>query len=374
MSDTPEKAEVPKPFVPPVGKKIALAEDTGSLALGDALKSVFGVLKFVMLAVLVIFVGSGVFTVEPNEVAVVLRFGKPVGTTREQVKKAGLHFAFPYPIDEIVKIPFGKSHSIETSSGWYFETPEDIARGAPPRARATLAPYFDGYVISADGNVFHALGTMRYRVTDPVKYVFYYTDATSILQNIINRAMIHAATEFNADAAIYRSRSEFSARIRELIREGLIEQPMGISMEDFEVKTAPPLYVKSAFEQVQAAEQERSRKINVAQGKSSEITKLAEGEAESRRQGGIIESNRLVSAIQAEALSFTAQLQYYENDSDLFKRRVLSESLIVVMDRANDKFFLPVRRDGSSRVVHLKLNRETVRPPNREVVANDSKR
>jgi regulator of protease activity HflC (stomatin/prohibitin superfamily) len=132
--------------------------------------------------------------------------------------------------------------------------------------------------------------------------------------------------------------------------------------------------VKSAFEQVQAAEQERSRKINVAQGKSSEITKLAEGEAESRRQGGIIESNRLVSAIQAEALSFTAQLQYYENDSDLFKRRVLSESLIVVMDRANDKFFLPVRRDGSSRVVHLKLNRETVRPPNREVVANDSKR
>ncbi|MBG89490.1 MAG: hypothetical protein CMO80_21700 [Verrucomicrobiales bacterium] len=372
--DEVKSGEDPKPFVPPAGKKIELQEDTGSRALSEALKSVFAVLKLVMLAVLVFFVGSGVFTVEPNEVAVVLRFGKPVGTTKDRVKKPGLHFAFPYPIDEIVKIPFGKSHTIHSSSCWYYETPQDIARGTLPPARNSLTPFFDGYVISADGNVFHALGTMRYRVVDPVKYVFYYKDSTNLLQNVVNRATIHAATEFNADEAIYKSRSLFVARIRELIRDTLIAQPMGIVMEDFEVKTAAPLAVKAAFERVQAAEQKRSELINHAKGRANKITNLAEGEKKRLEQGGIISSNRLVTSIAAEAKAFNDQLPYYENNPSLFKRRVLNGVLQEVMDSVGDKFFLPARGDGSSRIIHLKLNRESIRPPNREKISNDPKR
>ena len=67
----PEKK--PEPFTPPAGKKIELREDTGSRALSEALVSVFGVLKLIMAGVIIFCVLSGVFTVQPNEVAVIQR-------------------------------------------------------------------------------------------------------------------------------------------------------------------------------------------------------------------------------------------------------------------------------------------------------------
>ena len=79
-------------------------EDSSTRALSDALSSSFKIVKVLMVALVVIFLGSGIFTVEPNEVAVVLRFGKPVGSGADQVLQQGLHWSFPSPIDEIVTV------------------------------------------------------------------------------------------------------------------------------------------------------------------------------------------------------------------------------------------------------------------------------
>lgn len=73
------------PRHPVIGPKIPLTEDLGSQALADALRSSFAILKFIMALVAAIVIFSGVFTVENNEVAVVLRFGIPVGTGSQQL-------------------------------------------------------------------------------------------------------------------------------------------------------------------------------------------------------------------------------------------------------------------------------------------------
>ena len=65
-------------------KRAAPAEEAGSRALNDALRSSLRILKFLMALVAVMVVFSGVFTVEPNEVAIVLRFGKPTGVGAAQ--------------------------------------------------------------------------------------------------------------------------------------------------------------------------------------------------------------------------------------------------------------------------------------------------
>ena len=71
--------------------------DPGSQALAAALKSSFAIVKFAMFALLIVFLCSGFFTVGPQERAIVLRFGKPVGGG--QLLTQGLKFALPYPID-----------------------------------------------------------------------------------------------------------------------------------------------------------------------------------------------------------------------------------------------------------------------------------
>ena len=58
-----------------------------------------------MVLMVLAFFGSGFFQVGPSEKAVILRFGKPVGEGKSVLLGPGLHWSFPYPIDEVVKIP-----------------------------------------------------------------------------------------------------------------------------------------------------------------------------------------------------------------------------------------------------------------------------
>src|SRR5512138_2501432 len=74
--------------------------DPGSRALEEALRSSFVVVKVVLVLLVLVSIFSGIKTVAPQERAVILRFGKPIGTGTEQLLGPGLHWAFPYPIDE----------------------------------------------------------------------------------------------------------------------------------------------------------------------------------------------------------------------------------------------------------------------------------
>src|SRR4030043_419472 len=76
---------------------IAVGEfDAGNKSLADALRISFFVLNIIMVVLVILFFGSGVFTVGPDERAMVLRFGKIRGdTTEERVLSPGLHWAIP---------------------------------------------------------------------------------------------------------------------------------------------------------------------------------------------------------------------------------------------------------------------------------------
>ena len=341
--------------VPPV-------EDAGSRALSDALRSSFRILKFVMLLVGVIVLCSGIFTVEPNEVAVVLRFGKPVGVGREQLLKPGLHWAFPNPIDEIVRIPIGQSYALSSSIGWYRTTPALEAIGQEPPPHGSLTPGEDGYTLTADGNIIHARATMKYRIADPVLYTFHFKDATNLLQNVLNNALLDASAQFNADAAIYRDKIGFKDAVLARLQTRIEDNHLGIELDPLDVQVVAPLDVRAAFEAVLAAEQERSQKINEARAYASQVTLKAVGEAQAIVSAGISSSNQLVLAVAAEAQSFNDQLPQFERNPQLFARRMLDQTLEIVMAGAQDKFLLPPHPENSPRELRLQLNREPVKP------------
>src|SRR4051794_28731271 len=83
-------------------------EDAGSTALAEALRSSFAIVKILMIVLVIAFFASGIFTVNSQQKAIILRFGKPVGAGPDQLLGPGLHWSFPSPIDEVVKIPIGE--------------------------------------------------------------------------------------------------------------------------------------------------------------------------------------------------------------------------------------------------------------------------
>ena len=70
-------------------------DDAGSQALAEALRSSFAIVKVVMVLMVLAFFSSGFFTVGPQEKAVILRFGKPVGEGEKALLSSGLHWSFP---------------------------------------------------------------------------------------------------------------------------------------------------------------------------------------------------------------------------------------------------------------------------------------
>src|SRR5438093_4808825 len=131
-----DAAPTPKP--PDAPEQPRGVEDAGAQALSEALRSTSTIVKFLMAVLVAAFIFSGVFTVKPNEVAVKLRLGKPVGMGAKQLLKPGLHWKLPYPIDDVVLIPVGESHKITSTAGWYSQTPEEAAVGRKPQPKGML--------------------------------------------------------------------------------------------------------------------------------------------------------------------------------------------------------------------------------------------
>ncbi|MCS1407228.1 MAG: Modulator of FtsH protease HflK [Verrucomicrobia subdivision 3 bacterium] len=335
-------------------------EDAGAKALADALSSSFKFVRALMIILVVVFLGSGIFAVNPNEVAVVLRFGKPVGTGSDQILAQGLHWSFPYPIDEIVRIPTRESRTIDATNCWYRVTPEMEVSGELPGAASSLQPGVDGYALTADGNIIHARATANYRIKDPLRYSFHYLDVTNILENALNNAVLYAAARFNAETALYKDKVGFRDAVRLRFLEKIKRADLGVELEPIEVQSFPPMYVKQAFDQVLEAEQALSQTRNKAEGEALEITRKAVGEGQALISDGITRSNMLVQSVQADAKFFADQLAHYKRDPKLFKERLLVETMSQVLTNVSDKWFLPDALGKSPQQLRLILNREPV--------------
>lgn len=337
-------------------------DDASSQALSEALGSSVWLMKGLVALLAVAFVASCIFTVKPNEVAVVLRFGRPQGTGPEMVKKQGLHFALPYPIDEIVRIRVGEVQTVYTKTPWaYIEpTEESVGNVTPPKDRDRLNPAADGHVLTADGNILHVRGAVKYRITDPVSYAFRFGSVSNLLANALNNAIYHASSTFQADAALYKDQAGFREAVRQRLDSWILRSQLGVTIDLLEIQTAAPGYVADFFDAVTRAEQARSTRISDAEGEANAIVGKASGEAQAILSGGMVASNALVQAVSAEADAFSRQLEFYRRDADLFRSRLLADSLTRVMTNANHVFWL------ESDELRLLLNRgpqTPVKPP-----------
>ncbi|MHC4509065.1 MAG: SPFH domain-containing protein [Planctomycetota bacterium] len=103
--------------------------DAAGKSLSEALRISFIVLKVIMIVLVVAFLASGFETVDSDERAIVLRFGEIRGVGEKRLLQPGLQWILPYPIDEIVKIPFETTVNLSVDSFWYDERPEDVLSG-----------------------------------------------------------------------------------------------------------------------------------------------------------------------------------------------------------------------------------------------------
>ena len=339
-------------------------EDAGTQALAGALKSSFAIVRIVMIGLVVLFLFSGFFVVGPQEKAIVLRFGVPAGGGDGKLLGPGPHWAFPPPIDEVVRIPVGQIMSLSSSVGWYATTAAMEAAGNEPPPGESLRPAVDGYLITGDENVVHLRATLRYRIAEPgLRYVLDFANASNVVVSAFDNALLYAAARYKVDDALTRDQAGFREVARNRFEQLVARHNLGITEIQIDnMQVIPPRQLKEAFARVTEAEVRRAKELNDARSYENQTISKARAEAESRKNLGEAERTRLVEFVAAEVERFTNNLPAWRANRDLFTQQRQSEALRIIYTNVQEKVVAPERGGGAGRELRLQINREPPKP------------
>ena len=346
----PQDPNVPSPGAAPP------AEDAGSQALAEALRSSFFIVQIIMVALVLVFLFSGFYTVGPQEQAIRLRLGKPVDGGK--LYGPGLHFALPRPIDEVVKLKITSLTTADSSVGWY-QSAADRAKGLPePPGTPNLDPATITYALSSDTNIIHVRATAQYRITDPKVFHFNFTDAATLITNALNDALLQTCTEFPVDGILTSNRAEFHERVQQRALELIEAEHLGVTVAQVEVVAAPPLYLQAKFNEVDQALFKSKSTIEKAQSYANTNVAMAQGEAATRVNIADAARKRKVDMMTAQANTFSNLLAQYQRNPELFKRIKQMAVLENVYTNAEQKIMVP----PNSHELRFNLSREPQEP------------
>ena len=321
-------------------------DDARTRALTEALQSSFKVIRVIMVILAVAFLGSGITTVENNKQALHLQFGE-----YKETLSPGLHWAWPYPIDEIVQIPVNENRTITSDVGWRTEDEET------PQASTQFNPTYDGYTLTGDGNVLHVKAEMNFSLDetkgDAIKaYELGFSDITGFLESVLDNAVYHASAGRSAIDA-YTKQDDLRIAIERRVKKTIsgIDSDLRIKINSLTLDVTVPLDVKSAFDAFLVVQQESLTKVKKAKDDATSTMANALGQAKVIEGGGRTAANILLTSVQAEAEAFSEQLPYYEENHGLFEQRLIAETMKRVLTNAVDVFYL------SGRTPRIWLNR-----------------
>lgn len=335
-------------------------QDAGAQALSEALQSSFAVVKVVMVLMVLAFFGNGFFTVGPQEKAVILRFGKPVGVGEKRLLGAGLHWSFPYPIDEVVRIPIAEQQVVRSTIGWYFTTPQQELAGQGPSA-APLNLARDGYVITADQNIIHSRATLRYHVRDPFDYTFNFVSASNLVQNALNNALLYSAARFKVDDILLYRVNEFKDAVQSRTESMVDQEHLGVIVDQCNVESTPPGLLKSVFDLVTTTRENRNKALIDANSYTNRVLNTAQAEAATIIQQATLAGANYVTNVLAEAKRFNDLLPLYQNDPRLLTEQYLVQTMDQVLTNS-EKWVEPTSNNGKPTELRLQLNREPPQP------------
>ncbi len=255
--------------------------DPAQQSLADALKTSFRILKFAILVMVVLFFASGMFMVEQNEQAIVLRLGKPDSAG---VRDPGFQWALPEPIDEKLTLPVRQTNSLNIESNWLHlaENEKGQALSTLMRRRG-LHPMRDGALLTADRGLVHVRWHVTYRIDDIQNYVRLVADdhdskAEEIITHLLENAAVHVVGGYTTEEATRKKLTDIRDNVKVRLNRALTDLQTGIVVESVEIpESTPPVQTLSAFSNVTKAENQKEAAIRGAQQTAKELLNQTAG-------------------------------------------------------------------------------------------------
>jgi len=372
-------------------------------SLSEALRISFVILKIIMIVLVILFFASGLKTVGSDEQALVLRFGRIRGVGEERLLGPGLHWVFPYPIDNIVRIPVAKKVNLPLSSFWYFQTEQEKLGKSTTQTTyvpPTLNPVKDGYCITrgekqnqtmsgsggSDYNIVHSKSQLTYQISDPERFFInvyvedvkpgqlYFDVITKsiepLLKNMLEDAIVTTMADYTIDEAMFERVAALTDGVKNLLQKRLTQIESGITVVSVQLTSITwPRQVDEAFlasikasqnsqKAISEARTDAEKTLNEAAGPvarrlfaalrdkkiSDQEKDLLWSQAAGQAQATIAEARAyrtsIVETARADAEYLLKLLPEYRKLPDLVIQRIYQKAIEYVLDNAVEKIVI----------------------------------
>lgn len=291
----------------------------------------------------VLWVLSGIYTISPDEKAVVLRFGKV-----HEVVEPGLHYHFPSPIE----VPLIRSVTQVYRDEIGFRTVDP----GPP-ARYSKRPK-ESLMLTGDENIIDVEMVVQYRVTDVEKALFaseglgvFERGSFGLVHDACEAALRQVIGRHTIDKALKEGKLEIQTEIKDKLQEIFNKYDVGLAVETVQMQTvSAPEQVDAAFKDVASAKEDRERLVNEARGYQNEVIPQARGEVQKLLRAADAYKIERVRASQGDADRFKAIFAEYRKAPDVTETRLYLETMEKILPRM-DKYI--IENDGKGGLLNV---------------------
>lgn len=285
---------------------------------------------FGIVAVL-LYAWQSVYTVQPDQRAVELRFGKP----KEEISMPGLQFIL-WPV-ETVEIANIQERQLEI--------------GNTQRSNQTSS----GLMLSGDQNIVDLTFSVLYSVVDPKAYLFSVANPDQTVGQVAESAMREVVGRRPAQDVFRDDRGGISDDVKATVQETLDRYGVGVQVNTVSIEdAAPPRPVADAFDEVQRAEQDEDRLVEEAQKYVNQKLGAARGQSAQIREVAAAYKNQVVQEAQGEAARFISVYNEYAKAPDVTRKRLFLETMEKVLKSSN-KIIIEQGAGGPGVVPYLPL-------------------
>ncbi len=287
--------------------------------------------RTILIGLLVIYAATGLYMVRPNERAVVRRFGK----ITPPLRAPGLHFGFPYPIDQVTRV---KMEELKRVSVGMTLTDRSLGRTSEPQLAECL---------TGDRNLIVVSAIVQYRIADVEDFLFNASDVDRLVEDSAAAGLTAAISSRTVDDVLTVERLAVQSEVIRIAQAKLDRVGAGVRLTSVSLEgTSPPQEVAEAFRDVASAREDRQRVVNEAEGYANRVLPQARGEAQRIVLDGEAYAARTTAEARGNAARFEQIVAELGESRELTIRRLLIEAMEEILPRLK-KIVLDSRDRGN---------------------------
>jgi membrane protease subunit HflK len=321
----------------------------GGGSIGGGVPRTFIFLLGLLLLAGVAFYGF-FYRVNPDEQGIVLRFGK-----YERWEGPGLHWRWPYPIEEVRLPKVTQQRTIEVGA-----------------ARSTIGARDSGLMLTGDGSVVDVRFVVFWRISpekDPngdtgvEQFLFNIAQPETTVREVAESAMREVVGQSALQPLLTGGRQKTQEEVQKLMQKTLDYYRAGIKIDQVQLKEVdPPEEVIGSFREVAAASQEKETLIKQAQTYADQVTPRAHGDADRIIAAAEGYRDQTVAEATGQAARFLKVYDEYKKAPDVTRERLYLEMQERVLEGA-DKIIIDQKSGGQGVVPYLPLEQLQKREP-----------